>query len=77
MSINVLFFASLRDQGGIDRTDISANDGMTALNVWQMTTNESTLRPNILIARNQEYCDADTLVADGDEIAFFPPVTGG
>ncbi|XDZ66174.1 molybdopterin converting factor subunit 1 [Alphaproteobacteria bacterium LSUCC0684] len=31
----------------------------------------------VRVAINQEYCDLDAAVADGDEIAFFPPVTGG
>jgi molybdopterin converting factor small subunit len=32
---------------------------------------------NILMAVNQEYAEADQFVSDGDEVAFFPPVTGG
>ena len=32
---------------------------------------------NFLVAVNQEMCDIDTGVNDGDEVAFFPPVTGG
>lgn len=33
--------------------------------------------PRLMCARNQEMCKLDTPLADGDEIAFFPPVTGG
>lgn len=33
--------------------------------------------PNTLVALNQALVDRDTLVSDGDEVAFFPPVTGG
>ena len=29
------------------------------------------------MARNLEYVQSDSVVEDGDEIAFFPPVTGG
>jgi len=32
---------------------------------------------NILISLNMEYVNADNAVKDGDEVAFFPPVTGG
>lgn len=31
----------------------------------------------LMCARNQELCSLDEPVADGDEVAFFPPVTGG
>jgi molybdopterin synthase sulfur carrier subunit len=31
----------------------------------------------VLAAKNMEYVDVVTVVAEGDEIAFFPPVTGG
>ncbi|SDU03421.1 molybdopterin converting factor subunit 1 [Halopseudomonas salegens] len=33
--------------------------------------------PKVMCARNQDMCKLDTPIADGDEIAFFPPVTGG
>jgi len=32
---------------------------------------------NVLAAVNHEYAAPDTPVKDGDEVAFFPPVTGG
>ena len=32
---------------------------------------------NLMCARNQELCGLDQRLQDGDEIAFFPPVTGG
>lgn len=32
---------------------------------------------SVLMARNQQLCDAQTMIQDNDEIAFFPPVTGG
>ena len=33
--------------------------------------------PRLMCARNQELCSLDEPLRDGDEIAFFPPVTGG
>ncbi len=32
---------------------------------------------NALVAINREYSDFDAVVKEGDEVAFFPPVTGG
>ena len=40
--------------------------------VWQVLAEQ-----NLMCARNQELCSLDTEIADGDEIAFFPTVTGG
>lgn len=75
--IKVLFFASLREQLGQSSTQIDYQDTLTTTQVWQQATGQPELPDNVLIARNQDYCDRDTQVSEGDEIAFFPPVTGG
>ena len=41
---------------------------------WSDVFNEKN---KIMIAINQEMVHSDTLIQDGDEVAFFPPVTGG
>ena len=41
------------------------------------TWREVLLGDNVVIALNQEVCEVDAPVADGDELAFYPPVTGG
>lgn len=74
--IKVLFFASLREQTGQSSLQLEWQEGLTTAQLWQQTTN-SAMPDNVLIACNQEYCDRDTAVKAGDEIAFFPPVTGG
>jgi molybdopterin synthase sulfur carrier subunit len=38
---------------------------------------EFTAETNVLIAVNQEMADRHTAIKEGDEVAFFPPVTGG
>ena len=75
--IKVLFFASLREQVGQSETAVDWLEGMNVAGIWQQVTRDTVMPDNVLIARNQTYCDAETLVADGDEVAFFPPVTGG
>ncbi|MGD8926677.1 MAG: molybdopterin converting factor subunit 1 [Thioalkalispiraceae bacterium] len=77
MTIEVKFFASLREQVGKAATELEAGDGLTALEVWQQATGNPELGANILIAVNMEYVGKDQQVVDGDEVAFFPPVTGG
>lgn len=76
MSIKTLFFASLREQVGQSHVQSNWEAGLTAKQLWQQTTH-TEFPENVLVARNQEYCEADTFLADGDEVAFFPPVTGG
>jgi len=77
MSINVLFFASLREQLGLAQLETDWQTGMTTGDIWQQTTAQNSLPDNVLVACNQQYCDWQTVVAEGDEVAFFPPVTGG
>ncbi len=77
MSIKVRFFARLREQLGQSEMDLSATAVTTVLQVWQQSTRQPELATNILAAVNMQYVHADHAVHDGDEVAFFPPVTGG
>jgi len=77
MPITVKFFARLREELNLDELQITVTDGMTAFDVWKKATEQSTLPPKILIAVNQEYAAAESEVNENDEVAFFPPVTGG
>ena len=75
MSIQVKFFASLREQIGISDTTIDT--ASTAGEVWDIVTEQAPRPETILIAINLEYAKFDSVVKAGDEVAFFPPVTGG
>ncbi|GAB6039691.1 MoaD/ThiS family protein [Endothiovibrio diazotrophicus] len=77
MTIQVRFFASLRERLGRDGCELEAAEGLTVAEVWARAEPGQPLPANTLTAVNQEYCDLDTPVRDGDEVAFFPPVTGG
>ncbi|MBX2878346.1 MAG: MoaD/ThiS family protein [Granulosicoccus sp.] len=44
--------------------------------VWHMLTDD-TPPENLLCSRNQQHAQWDDIAGDGDEIGFFPPVTGG
>lgn len=77
MSIQVKFFASLREELGISERLIDLPAGSTADDAWRISTDGRERNGNILIAINMEYKDATSEIREGDEVAFFPPVTGG
>ena len=77
MSITVKFFASLRETIGSAGAVLAPDGITTAAEAWTAATDGQQRPPNTLIAVNMEYAGADQPVKDGDEVAFFPPVTGG
>jgi len=77
MEIDVRFFASLRDRMGRAKDKVTlGGDAATIEDVWKKLSDEP-LPSNILVAVNQEYTDMSQVLKSGDEVAFFPPVTGG
>ncbi len=74
--VTVRTFASLREKLGIDRKSIDLPKPITVAGVWALIS-ESDVPENLFCAVNREYARFDRVVADGDEIAFFPPVNGG
>jgi molybdopterin synthase sulfur carrier subunit len=77
MAIHIKYFASLRDRLGRAGDELDAVVGLTVAGVWAALHPGIPLPPNTLAAVNLEYADLRQPVGDGDEVAFFPPVTGG
>ena len=77
MSVQVKFFASLKDRMGCDGATVEIGEVATAADVWLAAAGGQAMPPNTLVAINMEYGEATQPVHDGDEVAFFPPVTGG
>lgn len=77
MTIYIKYFASLRDRLGRAEDRLNAVGELTVAEVWAALWPEKPLPPNTLIAVNMEYAELAQRVRDGDEVAFFPPVTGG
>ena len=77
MSITVQFFASLREQLGKQQTTLEYTKPVTVLDIWSQTSDGLDMPGNTLCAINMEYVKPDAMVNDSDEVAFFPPVTGG
>ncbi len=78
MDITVRYFAGMRDRmGRAEETLTLDGDSATVADVWAKASGGQPLPESTLIAINMEYTDADAVVKAGDEVAFFPPVTGG
>lgn len=81
--IKVLFFARLREQLATESLQIEASENLTAENIRQQLANTNELwgkvmnADSLLVAVNQEVTDWSQKINEGDEVAFFPPVTGG
>ncbi len=75
-SITVRYFASLREQFGRSQEQVQVAGVNSVAEVWRRVSPEP-MPVNTLIAVNQEYAGPDFPVKAGDEVAFFPPVTGG
>ncbi|GAA5216616.1 MoaD/ThiS family protein [Corallincola platygyrae] len=83
--MKVLFFASLRDTLGTSELQepLATGESLTADGLrerlksrgeaWQKALSQ----PSLLVAVNQAMVPWDTLLSDDDEVALFPPVTGG
>lgn len=84
MTIKVLYFAALRDALGRSEESLVLPPGVTTIeelqafladrgDVWQALR----VGRNVRAARNQRMAQPSEAIMPGDEIAFFPPVTGG
>ncbi|HQZ02078.1 MAG TPA: molybdopterin converting factor subunit 1 [Thauera sp.] len=84
MNVKVLYFASLREAVGKSAEDLGLPEGVATVgalrahlaargDAWQALAEGR----NVRAAVNQRMVAADGPVSPGDEVAFFPPVTGG
>src|SRR5438270_5515371 len=81
MRVKVLFFGILRELAGKSEEWTETGSDRTVSDLFQRyAQRHETLRekrPSILFARNGEFTTPDSVLADNDEIAFLPPVSGG
>lgn len=78
MQIKVKYFASMRERMGCAEQEIEVSESLLTVEcLWGGYLSDQALPVNTLVAVNMEYCDLGTVIKGGDEVAFFPPVTGG
>ena len=75
-TITIRYFAGLREKLGRGEQLLDLNNEETAEAIFSRATGWP-MPPNTLVAINQEYAAAQQHLRAGDEVAFFPPVTGG
>jgi molybdopterin converting factor subunit 1 len=81
MRVTVRLFARLREIAGTSEVVLDVEPPATVAAVWsELARTHAALQPyaqTVSAARNLEYVRPDAAVAEGDEIAFLPPVSGG
>jgi len=81
MTLKILYFASICEAIGSTGENFDLEPGMTTLGALRTALADQhpalLTTKNLRAAVNRKMCDWDAVIADGDEIAFFPPVTGG
>jgi molybdopterin converting factor subunit 1 len=81
MRVKVRLFARLRDIAGATELDWEVAGPATIADVWRSLVAAhpalAEYGSSLSCARNEDYARKDAPVADGDEIAFLPPVSGG
>lgn len=78
--MKILYFASLREALGINNEEIIVSEKMTVKSLRKLLINkygDNQFPNNILCAVNHEIANDSTQLNDNDEVAFYPPVTGG
>jgi sulfur-carrier protein len=79
MKLRLLYFASLRDQAGRDGEEIETT-AATATDVYRQARDRhgfALAEDRLRVAINGQFADWKQALADGDEIVFLPPVSGG
>jgi len=81
ITVRVLFFGAARDAAGIEEAELTLNAPHDSAGAFaQLLNTYPNLRrfgKSLLFAVNEEYAQPDREIFDGDELAVFPPVSGG
>jgi len=76
MQVTVRLFAGVRERAGTGRRDLQLADGARVEDVWP-ALDLGTEPAGLVFALNRVYVERDRTLAEGDEVALIPPVSGG
>ena len=78
MKVTVKLFAGLRERAGGPERELTLDESARVRDVWDALGGELGDRPDgLLVAVNRRYAGEEDKLADGDEVALIPPVSGG
>jgi len=78
MQVSIKYFASLRELIGESSTQINIDETSSVDDLWKKRKVEKNIEfENVMATVNMQYVKANHQLHEGDEVAFFPPVTGG
>ena len=80
MRINVRYFGQFRDITGLTEEEIETKDGVTVIEIRDQIREKYpriAAKREILVAVNNTFAPLDTVINPEDNVAFFPPVSGG
>lgn len=83
--INILYFARFREKLGVEQEQFALSSAQQTVAMLMAELSERGENwkaifngpQQVLVAVNQEMVKPDAVLNDGDEVGFFPPVTGG
>jgi molybdopterin synthase catalytic subunit len=75
--VSVRLFAALRERAGTGKVELELPDGARVGDIWQALALAGPEPPSLAFARNRAYAAREDALADGDEVALIPPVSGG
>jgi molybdopterin converting factor subunit 1 len=81
MRVKVRLFASLRETAGVPEAPLELTSESTAEDAWGRLVGDfpalAPRRASLAVSVNRRYARFDTVLRDGDELVFIPPVSGG
>ena len=81
MKVRIRLFAALREAAGRAEIEVDLPSGASAEDAWRGLVRAhpalAPRRPHLAASVNRRYAAFDTKLADGDEVVFIPPVSGG